>query len=341
MLSPPSALGQRVDVRAATPDGKEDVVVRLVQEQPPAEEAPSLYWIGVQLSGPLPEVVKQQLGLEQGLIVGEVVKDSPAEKAGLKSSDILVKADDTMLREPADLMKAVSAADGRELTLTVVRAGKDLTLQVKPEKRPADLPGEKAKVERFNLREINPELRQELKRLEEVLEKLKKSTGEGGGLGFLLARPGVVLPRIELPKPAPLPEGMSITIRKSGGEPAKIHVQQGDKEWEVAEDKLDDLPPDVRPHVQQFLAHLSGGPLALRASKVIAPYATGPNAIPPVAPPPVPTQPATPLVPAAPRVTSRKVPSVESRLDEVMKALEDLRKDVNELRNRREDDSKR
>ena len=53
--------------------------------------------------------------------------------------------------------------------------------------------------------------------------------------------------------PQKLPKDMSVTITKEGEQPAKIVVKQGDKTWETTEDKLDDLPDEVRGHVQSFL----------------------------------------------------------------------------------------
>ena len=49
---------------------------------------------------------------------------------------------------------------------------------------------------------------------------------------------------------------MTVTISKQGKEPAKITVKQGDKSWEVTEDDLDQLPEEVRPHVEPMLGRL-------------------------------------------------------------------------------------
>src|SRR5262245_44978675 len=70
-----------------TPEGQTGDVRALVAE--PAEgasgatdEAPPLgeYWIGIAL-GELPEVARKQLKLEHGLVVDDVIADSPASKA--------------------------------------------------------------------------------------------------------------------------------------------------------------------------------------------------------------------------------------------------------------------
>ena len=39
--------------------------------------------------------------------------------------------------------------------------------------------------------------------------------------------------------------------------PAKIKVEQGDKTWEVTENSLDQLPEDVRPHVEPMVGRMA------------------------------------------------------------------------------------
>src|SRR6185436_405469 len=65
-----------------------DVVLRLTEgdgEEPLVGE----YWLGIML-GELPDVVRQQLNLDHGLVVGDVNAESPAAKAGVKKHDILI-----------------------------------------------------------------------------------------------------------------------------------------------------------------------------------------------------------------------------------------------------------
>ena len=94
---------------------------------------PSEYWIGIGLGG-LPDIAKQQLGVKDGLVVSEVMDDDPAAKAGFKKNDILVKAGDAPVKAPADLIKAVDASHGKQMIITIVRGGKDRTIEVTPAK---------------------------------------------------------------------------------------------------------------------------------------------------------------------------------------------------------------
>src|SRR3954468_15877494 len=73
-----------------------DAVYFIAEEAKTAQGDESEYWLGVQIAA-LPEVAKQQLGIDQGLVVEDVAPDSPAAKAEIKKHDILTKAGDTPL----------------------------------------------------------------------------------------------------------------------------------------------------------------------------------------------------------------------------------------------------
>ena len=81
---------------------------------------------------PAQEIIQSQLGLPigVGLIVENVAKDSPAEKAGINTSDILHKLNDQLLINPEQLSVLVRTfKPGDTITLTVIRQGKPLELQ--------------------------------------------------------------------------------------------------------------------------------------------------------------------------------------------------------------------
>ncbi len=344
----------------AKPSGEARFVVVNVDEE--SDKAPQgEYWLGVQIAA-LSEVVKRQLAVEHGLAVEEVSPDSPAAKAEIRKYDILVKADDKPLKEFGDLIKVVDASQGKEIVIAIVRGGKDSSVKVAAVKRP-----ETARVE---VRTPKPEFRVEIKKLEEALENLKNKVGtDGASLWF--PKPAVVSPRYEMkfdnkiavgPK-AEFPKNLNVNINKNGDKPAEIHVKRGDKSWDVTEDKLSELPEDIRGHVQQML----GGkhPTMLYATPARAMRVTpegkvqGEMRITPV--PPMPPKPAAsprasaaPVPPTPPQAarafsfrTERADDGDDSKLDAILKKLEkieggtldkldkdvkQMRKDIDELR---------
>lgn len=66
-------------------------------------------------------------------MVNEVTKDSPAEKAGLKSQDILLSIDGQTLSDNVLVSDVMNASKGRTVEIIISRDGKEQTLQVTPE----------------------------------------------------------------------------------------------------------------------------------------------------------------------------------------------------------------
>lgn len=100
------------------------------------------FMIGVNCK-PASEAMRAQLGLDadEGLVVLNVSKDSPAEVAGVEKHDILMFADGTQLVKQSDLVEVVQQA-GKEkskVSLTAIRAGKEVEIDVSPVERPESM----------------------------------------------------------------------------------------------------------------------------------------------------------------------------------------------------------
>ncbi|MBS0660220.1 MAG: PDZ domain-containing protein [Verrucomicrobia bacterium] len=102
---------------------------------------------------PAAGALSEQLGLPPGfgLVVENVVPDSPAAAAGLKRYDILKTAGDQKLVSPDQLAALVRATkDGEEMTLTLLRKGKEEKVTAKLVKRAP----EERETRRFRLRDL-------------------------------------------------------------------------------------------------------------------------------------------------------------------------------------------
>lgn len=106
-----------------------------------AVEAKGQNMIGVHGEAADP-ALRAQLKLgDVGVVVKGVMDDSPATKAGLAEHDLLLKAGETDLKQVQDLLDAVQAAGDKPLTLSFLRAGEKLSIDVTPVKRePKDVP---------------------------------------------------------------------------------------------------------------------------------------------------------------------------------------------------------
>ncbi len=108
-------------------------------------------WLGVNLSsGGLPELIpiRDELGSdgsgEQGapagaLVVG-VVRDSPADEAGLRSGDLIVQVDGAPVASSSELIAAVQGHEpGHWVEFTLLRQGDELMVQARLERRSEDV----------------------------------------------------------------------------------------------------------------------------------------------------------------------------------------------------------
>jgi regulator of sigma E protease len=65
--------------------------------------------------------------------VGSILPGSPAEKAGLKTGDVILKVDDATISVPSQLIEAVSKKANTLVTITIARGGVEQNVQVTPE----------------------------------------------------------------------------------------------------------------------------------------------------------------------------------------------------------------
>jgi len=73
----------------------------------------------------------QAFGIPKGAAVAQVTEGSPAEKAGLKSGDVITKANDLEITCGNDIVDYVAEAEaGDEIHLTVYRQGKTVEITV-------------------------------------------------------------------------------------------------------------------------------------------------------------------------------------------------------------------
>ena len=82
-------------------------------------------WLGIGMD-PVQEVVRAQLPLapEEGVVVSHVMVDSPAQKAGLSENDILVRFDEQIIVEPAQMRKLIAMKKpGDTVKLAYIRKG--------------------------------------------------------------------------------------------------------------------------------------------------------------------------------------------------------------------------
>jgi membrane-associated protease RseP (regulator of RpoE activity) len=282
---------RRIQAVGEGPAQSRDSLILVGDASGDAEEtAVPAYWIGL-ICDPPDAALRAQLKLKEGgLVVRETVADAPAAKAGVKVYDVLLAVGDKELTDIRSLVDAVEKSEGKEITLHLLRGGEKQTVKVTPTKREKmpraeDLPGE---VRRWI--------------------ELHRAGPDGWRTEV---RPGVL--GLRALAPHKLPKDMTVTITKEGESPAKIVVKQGDKTWETTEDKLKDLPEEVRKHVAPMVR-----PGAGFFTEKLTP-------IPPVAAPVVPFEFDVPRA-AGERKLEKQVEDLKKQIDKLQKAVEAISK---------------
>jgi len=97
-------------------------------------------WLGVSVQNLTPELAKQ-FGVESGggALVGEVVKGSPAEKAGIKRGDVIVGLNGRKVEDSGHLRNmAASTKVGSHLKLDIIRDKSRMTVDVEVGEQPKE-----------------------------------------------------------------------------------------------------------------------------------------------------------------------------------------------------------
>jgi membrane-associated protease RseP (regulator of RpoE activity) len=213
------------------------------------------YWIGL-MGGAIPaeHPLRSHVDLPegQGLLVENVVPDSPAAKAGLKKHDIMLRANDMDLHEMQDLVGLVAKVGDQkgQITIEVLRHGKKETVNLTPTERPANAPQPQGGVgfggggNEFGVPD----------------ELLQRFGGQVPQFNFRTFGPGVIVGGGQ--GMANMPNGVSISVTRENDQPPHITVKRGSESWEVVGDdpeSLKKLPNDLRPFVEQMLHGFRGG----------------------------------------------------------------------------------
>lgn len=114
------------------------------------KEKPVLGITGTSISQMLGEV-KDKIKSETGVFVLDILEGSPADNAGIKKNDVIVKINEDKINNMSDLQEALykyGQTDESKITLTVIRDGKTLTLDTVLTKEKSEQKQEKKNTEK-------------------------------------------------------------------------------------------------------------------------------------------------------------------------------------------------
>ncbi len=97
-------------------------------------------WLGVSIQ-PITQDLAKQFGIkdDKGALVGDVVEDGPAEKAGIQRGDVIVEFDGKAVSDPSSLRNSVAGTSpSKKVTLKVMRNGNKQAMDVTIAEQPAE-----------------------------------------------------------------------------------------------------------------------------------------------------------------------------------------------------------
>jgi membrane-associated protease RseP (regulator of RpoE activity) len=238
-----------------------DGVVRagdvVVVESRPMEQ--TQYWFGV-ASENIPPAITRQLKLKpgQGLMVVQVLPGSPAARGKIQPEDLLIEVDGQPLMTQEDLVRAANQIDDRggkmkASKVTLMRDGERMEATLVPAPRPAP----------YTVVNPNPSFvghssasGMSGEGIRTLIAPNGQTISVGNGFSIPLNSPNSMRLRIgQLSKDNIV---LSVTTDDAGNKHHSITV--GSNTYAVEKEKLDDLPPDIRPLAEQLLKN---GPLPM------------------------------------------------------------------------------
>jgi serine protease Do len=170
-------------------------------------------WLGVSIQPLTPELAKSFGAKDtKGVLISDVVPDSPASKSGLKSGDVLLEFNGKKMEAPADLQRAVGLlSPNQDAKVKVLRDQSERTIDLKV----GEAPDERAEARPGN-------------------------GSRGRATLGLEVRP--VTPEIARQLNLPAPEGVVVARVEDGSAAAEAGVQRGDVIREINRQRVRTMP---------------------------------------------------------------------------------------------------
>ena len=190
-------------------------------------------WLGVSIQSLTPELAKQfELTDGKGVLVGDIVEDSPADKGGLQRGDIIVEVQGKKIDDPNQIRNMVAGIEpGQEIEMKIIRENKPITKNLTVSELPTDVQ-KPAKVEYGNLlngvsvQELTPEFIERF----DIPKKLKGvivAEVDEDSPAFGIIKPGDIIQEINKQNIAGLKDYENVAGRIKQNEDVMLFVRRG------------------------------------------------------------------------------------------------------------------
>ena len=156
-------------------------------------------WLGVSIQPVTPDLAKQfEIKEERGALVGDVVEDGPADKAGIQRGDVIMEFDGREVSDPAGLRNSVAGTPpGKKVRLGLLRDGKMQKVDVVIAELPADLQklrgGFDNLLKGVSVQGLTPELKKSLDVPRRITGVVVTDIDEGSPAGSLLMTNDIII----------------------------------------------------------------------------------------------------------------------------------------------------
>jgi serine protease Do len=98
-------------------------------------------WLGVTIQNLTPELAKQfDLKNENGVLIGDIVEGSPAEKAGLQRGDVIVEFAGKKIEDPNQIRNMVANIEpGKNVEVTIIRNNQEMKKKITVTELPSEM----------------------------------------------------------------------------------------------------------------------------------------------------------------------------------------------------------
>jgi serine protease Do len=196
-------------------------------------------WLGVSIQ-PLTQELAKSFGAKdtKGVLISDVVPDSPAAKAGIKAGDIVLQFDGKKTESPADLQRGVGlTSPGNDAKVTIWRDQAERTVTVKigeaPDERQARAGAPARSTLGLEVRPITPEIARQLN-LPSAEGVVVARVDEGSSAAEAGIQRGDVIREINRQRVKSMTDFERLTKDVKGGERLTVLLQRGPMSLYVA-----------------------------------------------------------------------------------------------------------
>ncbi len=199
-------------------------------------------WLGIMIQNITPELAKSfGISATKGVIVADVVKQGPAEKAGLKRGDIIETLDGKAVENAAELSRKIAALKpGTAVELGLVRNGKPLSVKVSLGTLPGKLPKAEALTPKtqsawgLTVQNLTPELAQTFGLSSGETGVVITKVQQGSEAATAMLRQGDVIKEVNRRKIQNIRDWKQAIEKVKKGEPLLLLIERGGNTFYVA-----------------------------------------------------------------------------------------------------------